>query len=196
MSATEEYRAQAEARNRLEDTWKAGQEAAMFRWRAEQHAMQQVRGQSSGFRLRSSKQCSGCGGHRRCACSAGSLQSLRQLHAAAPPGANSATAPGGTTGAGQLVQVVQPGMSDDEGSSSSARILLWLLARLISSYLVWLLQGEVAWKSMNDARFGDLVRQYAARNNAEDAWKAQSEARLKAGEDFQVRPPSPGSFVC
>jgi hypothetical protein len=47
-------------------------------------------------------------------------------------------------------------------------------------------QGEVAWKSMNDARFGDLVRQYAARNNAEDAWKAQSEARLKAGEDFQI----------
>jgi hypothetical protein len=51
-----------------------------------------------------------------------------------------------------------------------------------------MLQGEVAWKSMNDARFGDLVRQYAARNNAEDAWKAQSEARLKAGEDFQVAP--------
>jgi hypothetical protein len=42
MAASEEYRAQAEARNRLEDTWKAGQEAAMFRWRAEQHAMQQV----------------------------------------------------------------------------------------------------------------------------------------------------------
>jgi hypothetical protein len=48
------------------------------------------------------------------------------------------------------------------------------------------LQGEVAWKSMNDARFGDLMRQYAARNNAEDAWKAQSEARMKAGEDYQV----------
>lgn len=44
MAASEDYRAQAEARNRLEDTWKAGQEAAMFRWRAEQHAMQQVRG--------------------------------------------------------------------------------------------------------------------------------------------------------
>jgi hypothetical protein len=42
LVASEEYRAQAEARNRLEDTWKAGQEAAMFRWRAEQHAMQQV----------------------------------------------------------------------------------------------------------------------------------------------------------
>lgn len=42
MSANEEFRSQAEARNRLEDTWKAGQEAAMFRWRAEQHAMQQV----------------------------------------------------------------------------------------------------------------------------------------------------------
>ena len=42
MAASEDYRAQAEARNRLEDTWKAGQEAAMFRWRAEQHAMQQV----------------------------------------------------------------------------------------------------------------------------------------------------------
>ncbi len=44
MSATEEYRAQAEARNRLEDTWKAGQEAAMFRWRAERHVTQKVRG--------------------------------------------------------------------------------------------------------------------------------------------------------
>ena len=52
--------------------------------------------------------------------------------------------------------------------------------------LLSVLQGEVAWKSMNDARFGDLVRQYAARNNAEDAWKAQSEARMKAGEDWQV----------
>jgi hypothetical protein len=39
---------------------------------------------------------------------------------------------------------------------------------------------------MNDARFGDLMRQYAARNNAEDAWKVQSEARMKAGEDWQV----------
>lgn len=39
---------------------------------------------------------------------------------------------------------------------------------------------------MSDARFGDMMRQYAARNNAEDAWKAQSEARLKAGEDWRV----------
>lgn len=39
---------------------------------------------------------------------------------------------------------------------------------------------------MNDQRFGGLLRQYAARNNAEDAWKAQSEARMKAGEDWQV----------
>ncbi len=42
MAANEEYRAQAEARSRLEDTWKAGQEAAMFRWRAELQASAQV----------------------------------------------------------------------------------------------------------------------------------------------------------
>ena len=61
-----------------------------------------------------------------------------------------------------------------------AGLMYWLIC------CVLLLQGEVAWKSMNDQRFGDLVRQYAARNNAEDAWKAQSEARMKAGEDWQV----------
>ena len=42
MKAGEDYRAQQEARSRLEDSWKAGQEAAMFRWRAEQQATAQV----------------------------------------------------------------------------------------------------------------------------------------------------------
>lgn len=40
---------------------------------------------------------------------------------------------------------------------------------------------------MNDQRYADMVRSNVARNTAEDAWKAQSEARLKAGEDRQVR---------
>ena len=40
---------------------------------------------------------------------------------------------------------------------------------------------------MSEARFQATFLEQAARNRAEDAWKAQSEARLKAGEDFQVR---------
>ena len=43
------------------------------------------------------------------------------------------------------------------------------------------------WRQMSESRFQAMFLEQAARNRAEDAWKAQSEARLKAGEDFQVR---------